>query len=179
MKVNIELALRTQEVFKLFERKIDNDRLLIHAILHKFNIVMGHSKQRGLQTSSSFHQIEQAMVTLTQQFSDEMGRFNEVLNQRKDFNNIKINFIAKFHPMITVSNPLGMRLVEFIEIYDQLVATIKLLNLAGCFMSDNDYYTNIKRIQKLANQMLSNVIPLSVINRRSIKDLSLNTFAIA
>ena len=81
--------------------------------------------------------------------------------------------------MITVSNPLGMRLVEFIEIYDQLVATIKLLNLAGCFMSDNDYYTNIKRIQKLANQMLSNVIPLSVINRRSIKDLSLNTFAIA
>lgn len=158
MQVNIELALRTREVFKLFERKIDNDRLLIHAILHKFNIVMGHSKQRGLQTSSSFHQIEQAMVTLTQQFSDEMSRFNEVLNKRKDFNRTKVNFIAQFHPMITVSNPLSMRLVEFIEIYDQLIATVKLLNLAGCFMSDTDYYANIKRIQKLANKMLSHAM---------------------
>lgn len=158
MQVNIELALRTREVFKLFERKIDNDRLFIHAILHKFNIVMSYSKQQGLQTSSTFRQIEQPMITLTQQFNDEVSRFNEVLNKRKNFNSTKVNFIAQFHPMIAVSNPLSMRLVEFIEVYDQLIATVKLLHLAGCFMSNTDYYANIKRIQKLANKMLSHAM---------------------
>ena len=158
MQVNIELALQTREVFKLFERKIDGGRLFIQAILHKFNIVMSHSKQQAPQTSSAFHQMEQAMVTLTQQFSAEVRRFNEVLDKRKDFNRIKVNFIVQFHPMITVSNPLSMRLVEFIEIYDQLIATVKLLNLAGCFISDTDYYSNIKRIQKLANKMLSHAM---------------------
>lgn len=158
MQVNIELALKMREVHQLFERKIDNDRLFIQAILHKFNLVMSHSKQKTPQKFNVFSQIEQAMMTLTQQFSDEISCFHEVLNKRKDFNNTKINFIAQFHPMITVSNPLGMRLVEFIEIYDQLIATTKLLNLAGCFMSDNDYYANIKRTQKLANRMLSHIL---------------------
>lgn len=165
MQVNIEIALRTREVFKLFERKIVGNRLFIHTILHKFNIVMNHNKQQGLQECSTFYQMEQAVVTLTQQFRDEINCFNQVLNKRKAFDSTKTNFIAQFHPMITVSNPLSMRLVEFIEVYDELVATVKLLNLSGCFVSDIDYYANIKRIQKLANKMLSSVIFLPIITR--------------
>lgn len=53
-----------------------------------------------------------------------------------------------------------MRLIELIEAYDNLVATLKLLHLIGCFESDQDYYANITRIQKLANQMLSKIIIL-------------------
>ncbi len=126
---------------------------------------MIHSKQQTIEKSNSFNQIEQAMMTLTQQFGDEISCFNEVLNKRKDFNNTKINFIAQFHPIITVSNPLSMRLVEFIEIYDQLIATVKLLNLTGCFMSDNDYYANIKRIQKLANKLLSHAMHIPTMTK--------------
>lgn len=90
--------------------------------------------------------------------ANEVNRFKAVLAKKKDFGGKKINFIVQFHPMITVSTPLNMRLVEFIEIYDNLIAVLKLLHLTGRFASDGDYYANVKRIQKLANQTLSRII---------------------
>lgn len=158
MQANIELALKTREVFKLFERRIDRDRLFIEAILHKFCIVTRKCKQQIPEASAAYNQVEQALFTLTRQFADEVNRFESVLANRKYFSSKKINFIAQFHPVMTVSNPLSMRLVEFIDIYDKLIAMLKLLHLVGCFASDNDYYVNIKRIQILANHMLSGII---------------------
>ena len=57
-----------------------------------------------------------------------------------------------------MTNPLAMQLIEFIEIYDKLIAILKLLHLAGCFESDEAYFGNIKRPQKMANTMLSDLI---------------------
>ncbi len=60
----------------------------------------------------------------------------------------KITVTPAFHSKISIENPLTACLIEFIETYDNLVATIKLLHLAGSFDSEQDYYANITRIQK-------------------------------
>jgi len=169
MQANIELALKTREVFKLFERRIDGDRLFIEAILRKFNVVMKQSKQQMPEAMLAYTQIEQALNTLTQQFFDEVNRFELMLSKRKDFDNKKINFIPQFHTTITINSQLNIRLVEFIEIYDNLIATLKLLHIAGCFTSDNDYDTNLKRIQLLANRMLSTILLMPTLKSQTIQ----------
>lgn len=157
MQATIQLALKTREVFKLFERRIDGDRLFIEAILRKFNVVMRQCKQQANGALVTYNKIEQVLIAHTQQFSDELSQFETLLAQQKKFGSEKINFIEQFYPAITVNTPLSIQLIEFIEIYDKLIAVLKLLHLAGCFASDNDYYTNIKRVQKLANRMLSRI----------------------
>ena len=164
MQANIKLVLKTREVFKLFERKIDGNRLFIEAILHKFCIVMKQCKQHVPGALVVYDQITQSMLTLTQQFADEVNRFETILEKRKEFGRKQINFIAQFHTAIIVGTPLSMILIEFIEVYDKLIAILKLLHLTGCFVSDNDYYANIKRIQTLANQILSSIILTPMIN---------------
>lgn len=157
MQANIELALKTREVFKLFERRIDGNRLFIEAILRKFNIVMKQCKQQEPSASEAYNQIKQSMLLLTRQFADEVGRFEAVLAKRNDFDSKRINFIAQFYPIIPLKTPLSLHLVAFIETYDKLIALIKLLDWTGFFTSNNDCYSNINRIQKLANQMLSHI----------------------
>lgn len=158
MKASIELSLKTREVYKLFERKINGDRWFIAAILHKFNLVMRGCRQKTPEALEAFNQIKQSIVCLTQQFSTEHVHLENLLQKKKMFTDKKINLITQFHPTIYVCSPLCIDLIEFIETYDKLIAIIKILHLAGCFASDNDYYANIKRIQTLANRMMSYVI---------------------
>ena len=155
MQVNIKLALKTREVFKLFERRIDGDRLFIEAILHKFNIVIRQCRQQIPGAMNTYNQMEQAMIMLTQQFREEMTRFYAVLTRRKNFNDKEINLISQFHPTINVSSTLSIQLIELLETYDQLIATLKLLQLTELFESNDIYFYNVKRIQKLANKTLS------------------------
>ena len=158
MNATIEIALRTREVFKLFERKINGDRLFINAVLHKFNLVMKQYKQAPSSDFLLVHQIEQAIYALTQQFSDNVNRFEEILEKKICLSGKKVSFITQFHTIIIVNNPLTMRLIEFIEIYDKLISVIKLLHLAGSFTTESDYYANIKLVQTLSNQMLSGIL---------------------
>ncbi len=158
MKVSIELALRTREVYQLFERKISGDRLFIEAILHKFNVLINRCRQRDPQAMASYKQIKQNIIGFTQQFTDEIARFETLLAMKKDFARTKISYIPQFRPVMIVTNPLSIQLIEFIEIYDKLIAALKLLQLAGCFESDEIFWGNTKRYQKLANQMLSNCV---------------------
>ena len=158
MKASIELPLFTREVYKLFERKIDGDRLFIGAILHKFNHMMRRSRQEATSENNSFKKMERDILRLTEQFSNEINRIEGLLQKKKDFNDRKIHFIAQFHQSITVNNPLCMYLIEFIAVYDKLLATIKLLQLARCFVSEQDYFSYIKRNQREANQLLSKLL---------------------
>ena len=98
------------------------------------------------------------MSGLTQHFNSEAVRFEALLTKKKNFENKKISYAVKFQASIMVPNPLAMQLIEFIEIYDKLIAIVKLLHLAGCFESNKAYFTNIKRLQKMANTMLSDLI---------------------
>ena len=77
---------------------------------------------------------------------------------KKNFTDINFHFVVQFRQSIVVCNALGMRLVEFINTYDQLIATLKLLQLADFFESIDAYFTHIKRIQKSANRVLSQII---------------------
>ena len=158
MQANIEISLKTREVFKLFERKIDGDRLFINAILHKFNILTRQCRQKIPNALIDYNQTEQNILALIQQFTDELNRFETVLESRRGFTGTKINFIAQFHTTITVNTLLSIRLIEFIKIYDRFIAVLKLLYISGCFASDSDYYANIRRTQKSANIMLSHAM---------------------
>lgn len=102
--------------------------------------------------------MRQTIIGLTQHFNSEAVRFEAILTKQKNFEHKKISYAVKFQPSIIVTNPLAMQLIEFIEIYDKLIAILKLLHLAGCFDSDEAYFGNIKRLQKMANTMLSDLI---------------------
>lgn len=160
MKASIELSLKTREVYKLFERKINGDRLFIASILHKFNLVMRGCRQKTPEALGTFNQMKQSMMSLTQQFAMKHTHLENLLQKKKVFTDKKINLITQFHPTISICNPLCIDLIEFIETYDKLIAIIKILHLAGCFGTGSDYYANIKRIQMLSNQMLSNILLL-------------------
>ena len=158
MKASIELALRTREVYQLFERRIDGERLFIEAILHKFNIVKNHCQQQHPQAQLSYKQIKQTMIDLTQQFTDEIARFETLLAKKRYFADTKVCYVVKFRPAIMVTDPLAIQLIEFIEAYDMLIAILKLLHLSGCFQSSDVFFGNIKRYQKITNQMLSSLV---------------------
>ncbi|OJY38308.1 MAG: hypothetical protein BGO90_02050 [Legionella sp. 40-6] len=158
MKAEMTLNLRTREVYKLFERRISGDRLFIEAILHKMNIVIGRCHRQDPVALKALCEMEQQLNTLAQEFAAEIKRFEILLSKKKEFKDKQINFVVQFYPKITVCNPLSMKLAELIEIYDQLIAILKLLRLVGCFDTDQAYFTHMKQKQKLTNQALSRVI---------------------
>ncbi|WP_040534087.1 AcaB family transcriptional regulator [Legionella drancourtii] len=158
MKAEITLNLRTREVYKLFERRISGDRLFIEAILHKMNIVIGRCRRQEPAALKMLYEMEQQINALTQEFASEIKHFEMLLSKKKEFKDKQINFVVQFYPRIIVCNPLSMKLAELIEVYDQLIATLKLLRLAGCFETDQTYFTHMKQKQKLTNQSLSRII---------------------
>ena len=158
MKASIELSLRTREVYQLFKRRINGDKLFIEAILHKFNAITGLNQKNASTADNIYEQIEQAIINLTQQFNNEIASFENIFRNNKTLTEKKINFHAPFNCKIVVANRLALHLVNFIETYDKLIATLKLLHLAGSFATDGDCYANVKRLQKLTNRMLSCVV---------------------
>lgn len=178
MKANIELSLRTREVYQLFERKINGDRLFIQAILHKFNIIINRCNKQEPHALVSYQQIEQQMQDLTKQFTSENKKFELLLAKRKDFDSKRVHFVVQFFPTVIVTNSLAMQLVELIEFYDKLVATLKLLHLSECFGTDEIYFENIKRIQKLTNRILSEILLKSTVSIARPSQLNELQFAI-
>ena len=170
MKANIELPLRTREVYQLFQRKINGDRLFIEAILHKFNTSINCCTQQNPSSPASYKQIERTILELTHQFANDITRFETLLTKKKIFEYKNISYIIKFRPVIIVTNPLAVQLIEFIEIYDRLISILKLLHLAGCFESNAACFNNIRRYQKMANQMLSTIVltPTPIISSEKI-----------
>lgn len=157
MKINIELALRTHEVYQLFARKLNGKRLFIDAIQHRLNKLSTLSNQDCRQ-ATVLEQLKDKITTLTSHFLAETTRFKALLNQKKDFEGKSIQCVVKFRPMMKLFNPLSALLVHFLECYDHLMATLKLLRLAGCFCSDIDYFYIVKHYQKMANQLLSRLL---------------------
>ena len=119
---------------------------------------MNYCRQQDPQALASYNKMKQNIIRFTQQFTDEIMRFETLLAKKKGFADKKISYVVKFKPAVIVSNPLSMQLIEFLEIYDKLIAALKILQLAGCFESDDIFWSNTKRYQKIANQMLSNIV---------------------
>jgi hypothetical protein len=158
MKANIELALRTREVYQLFERKLKKNRLFIDAIQHRINKLINLSKQQCKQSTTVLEQLKDKLTSLTTYFLAEITRFNVLLNQNKVLEGKSIQYVIQFRPTIILYNHLSPLLVKFLECYDHLIATLKLLRLAGCFCSEIDYFHTVKQYQKMANQLLSSLL---------------------
>ncbi|MBA3537879.1 MAG: hypothetical protein H0T84_14945 [Tatlockia sp.] len=80
MKANIELALRTREVYQLFERKLKRNRLFIDAIQHRINKLINLSKQQCKQSTTVLEQLKDKLTSLTTYFLAEITRLNTLLN---------------------------------------------------------------------------------------------------
>jgi hypothetical protein len=158
MKVTITLNLKTREAHQLFQRKINGDRLFINAILHKLNKITGLCRKEVPGAHEQYQSIQQNLNALSQQFTDESKNFRNILEEKQYLKNKKITITPTFHSQISIENPLTACLINFIETYDNLVATLKLLYLAGSFESEQGYYANITRLQKTVNRALSKMI---------------------
>lgn len=155
---SIELPLRTREVYQLFERKINGDRLFIDALLHKVNIVTTRCNQQDPQSLILYKQIEQKIQDLTHQIRIDTNKFDVLLKKKKNFDSSKVSFMVQFQPTITATTPLCMQLIELIYLYDKFVVVLKLLCLAECFETNGIYFTNVTRVQKMINRTLSRIM---------------------
>ena len=161
MKATIELALGTHEVDNLFERQLTKKRLFIDAIQHRVNKLINRSNQQGMQATAVMEQLEDKITSLSTFFLAETTKFKALLNQKKGFEGKSITYALQFKRTITLYNQSSALLAHFIECYDQLIATLKLLRLAGCFNSDMDYFYALKQYQNRANQLLSSLLLIS------------------
>ncbi|MBA2656827.1 MAG: hypothetical protein H0U70_07545 [Tatlockia sp.] len=158
----IEVPLRTREVYTLFERKLKGERLFLEVIQHKINRLIGKSKEQDENATFTINQFKEKMTGLTAHFITETTRFEQLLNKKKVLQGKTIQFVIKFRPTLVIYNSLSLSLVQFLESYDNLIATIKLLRLADCFCSEMDYFHTKSIYQKMANQLLSSMIVTSI-----------------
>lgn len=89
MKAEITLNLRTREVYKLFERKINNDTLFIKAILHKFNKIRSSACRHTNTSKSLLDSMEHQFVQGIKVFTHETTRYEQLLYKKSEFNQKK------------------------------------------------------------------------------------------
>ncbi len=169
MRLTIDLHLKTRDVYRLFELKINDTRDFIDSVLRKINHI-------ELITPKTHLQIERDLRSLISEFAHKTELFEKMLDNNRNIKAKAINITSQFHIKITITNKLGLLLVEAIRTYDNLIALIKLLHLAACFDSDATYYTNLKNVKKMGNKMLSNLLLLSGKKTNTTIVISLNSF---
>ena len=152
MQLSIEIPLKTYEVYKLFRLKIGNKRFFIEAVLRKLNTIY--------MQPEIYQKVTKDLLALTDQFTKEAAYFEKMLNKKPHIQAKNISVNTQFHPRIMANNKSDLLLVEFIQSYDKLIATVKLLHLAGCFESKDAYYANFRSIQKIGNRMFSQILLL-------------------
>lgn len=163
MSLTIELHLKTREIYRLFELKIDEKRLFMDSVFKKINRI-------NLTTPEAHLQVEQNLRSLISEFTQKTEFFEKILESNTKIKAKTIHVTPQFHTSITVINKLEVLLIEFINCYDNLIALIKLLHLAGCFDSDKAYNTNLKHMKKIGSKTLSNILLLSIV--KNTKSLS-------
>ncbi len=162
MQLTIELHLKTRDIYRLFELKINGKHLFIDSILRKINY-------SHLVTPEIHRQVEQELRELIAKFTEKTVSFEKMLDRNKSIKAKAVDIIPPFHFRVIVTNKLGLLLVEFIECYDHLIALIKLLHLSGCFDSNEAYYANIRSVKKMGNRILSDLLLLRIIKNNRIK----------
>lgn len=159
MSLTIELHLKTREVYRLFELKIDEKRLFMDSVFKKINRI-------DLTAPGAHLQVEQDLRSLISEFTQKTELFEKILESSTKIKAKTIHVTPRFKTTISLTTKLGVLLIEFIERYDNLIALIKLLYLAGYFDSGKAYYTNLKHVKKMGNKILSNLLLLDTVKRR-------------
>jgi hypothetical protein len=162
MKATITLELKTREAYHLFTRKINGDRLFIDTILHKLNKITGACRKKDAKVIEQYQYIKRKFLELKNYFKIEDKKLISILQEEECLKGKIITTRSQFHPILEVENSLTMELIQVLEHFDSLMATVRLLFLAGSFKSSSAYYTSISKYQKILNQVLSQTVFLSM-----------------
>lgn len=162
MRTSITLELKTREAYQLFTRKIKGEHLFIDAILHKFNKIDRLAKKNIPGAIEQYNTLKHRLSILAQQFETDNQNHLGLIQKNSILRGKAISVKTQFYPEIKVKNALTVDLIQLIQRYDTLFSTIKLLHLAGCFESTQDYYANIKCVQTKLNQILGHMLAAPV-----------------
>lgn len=99
-----------------------------------------------------------SIIDLKNKMSEDVSQFEIVFTKKSSIPISKVDYVIKFKPRVIVTNPLSLKLIEFIKVYDKLISCLKLLRLAGCFELETVYWDNVRRYQKIVNSMLSDIL---------------------
>ncbi|MBA2711020.1 MAG: DUF1845 family protein [Tatlockia sp.] len=101
--------------------------------------------------------IQDAIHGQTTQFFDEIDKFEGLLEKKKHLKGMAFDYKARFEPTVAFDSSIAADLVELFAVYDRLISTLKILRFAGCFVQDNDYFSNLRRTFKAINRLLSQI----------------------
>lgn len=158
MTTTIKLTLANKEANRLFTRKTAEGKLFYKGVIQKITMLLRRCEAQQAYSLLSLHQMQASIHKLTNQFSDELDKFEGLLEKKRHLNGKIISFGAKFYPVCNLDSSLASDLVELVEVYDKLLSTLKLLRVAGSFASDEDYFANLRRFFKEINKVLSGIL---------------------
>ncbi len=158
MTTTVKLALANAEVNRLFTRKLANNTRFYDAMMQKISVLSTRAHEQQAYALLALHQIQSSIQSTVNQFDDALDQLEGVLEKKKQARGKAFTFEPQFHPTVSFSNRIAADLVTLYELYDKLISMLKLLRAAGCFANDDDYFNNVRRYFKAANQLLSQIL---------------------
>ena len=157
MRATLTLNLVNKEAMHFFTKRLKNGDTLYEAAIRKVNLLLKKSIDYNACALLTLVSLDEKIKQSTEYLYDELDKFEGQLEKRQFPGLKKVQFIPQFSPDVSCSNPVSVSLIEWVEVFDKLVSTLKLLNLSGCFESMEAFYAVKRRFQKQANRLLSSI----------------------
>lgn len=158
MRASLTLSLVNQESMHFFSKRLKSGNTLYEAAIRKVNLLLKKTKDYNACALLTTVALDEKIKQSTAYLFDELDKFEGQLEKRQFPGLKKVQFIPQFSPDVSCSNPIHVSLIEWVEVFDKLISTLKLLNLSGCFESREAFFTVKRRFQKHANGLLSAII---------------------
>lgn len=155
MRATVVLNLANNESHHFFSKRLKNNDTLYESAIRKINLLLKKSIDYNACALLKVIELDEKIKKSTDYLFDELDKFEGQLEKRQFPGAKKVTFITKPSPDISCSNALNVSLIEWIEVFDKLISTLKLLQLSGCFESIDAFYSVKRRYQKHANKLLS------------------------
>lgn len=177
MTTTIQLTLANAEVNRLFTQKLPNDVLFYEAVMRKVSHLLTRCRAQHAYALLALYEIQKAIQRLTTLCYDDIDKFEGLLDKKNHLKGKTFHFAPRFQVEVKFDSAIAADLVEFFGVYDRLFSMIKTLRVAGCFVDDETYYTNLRRYFKATSRMLSQIqlTPLQTMPDISFSDVIDNT----
>ena len=157
MTTTIKLTLANKEAHRLFTRRTKDGMLFFDAVIQKITYLLKRCQAEQAYSLLSLYKIQESIYIQTNEFCDELVKFEGLLEKKKYLNGKTITFVPKFYPECNLDSSIAADLVELVQVYDKLLSMLKLLRIAGSFANDEDYFSNLRRFFKDMNKLLSSI----------------------
>ena len=169
MTTTITLTLTNQEVNRLFTREIKDGVNVYEKLMNKVEYLIKLCQRRRAYAFISLYQMNESIESLTQQFDEDIDRYEEILQKKKHLVGKKITYYPRHFPEVVFDNTLSGSLIKLFEIYDHLISLIKTLRAVGCFAHDDEYFNTLRHYFKEVNRLLSSLLFHSIKKQPSIR----------